>query len=287
MDWTEIWRLLAVDEDAQDTVMAARKNGGRLGQSELNALPGGTAAELRSLGILAKANLGGGLELNERGKRIAQQLAEELEFGSLRQRSRETAVLRVARSIADGRIGVDTLMERMAAPKYGQQWGHEEVLDTVLDLHNKQFIKAIPINGDCIIEGILPAGQEALSPASTRPMTQQIIQNRQMIIDNMYGNAATGDHLQQTATINIYKDASASLQYLLDHTDELPEDVREVVHDCLSAVRSELELPAPDQEQVKSLLSQTKHALAAFAGSPAVANFLAVITLISGVVLGG
>lgn len=288
MDNNEIWTRLATDEDAQDTIMAARKNGGDLSQSELEALPGGTTASaLRPWGIFAEANLGGGVELNARGQRIADELAEELEYGALRHRSLVKAVLRAARSIEGGRIGVHDLMRRMSAAKYGRPWDREEVLDTVNDLHGKRLIKAFPVNGDCIVEGLLPAGQEALSPASARPTAQQITQNRNMTISNMYGNAATGDHVQQSATINVVRDARGSLQYLLDHVDELPEDVREVVRDSLGAARGELELATPDQGRVASFLSQAKNALASFAGSPVVANFLAVISLVSGVVLGG
>lgn len=286
MDKDEIWTRLATDEDAQDTIMAARANGGHLSQPELDTLPDGDIdSVLRSWGILAEANLGGGLELNTRGKRIADELAEELERGALRHQSLVKAVLRAARSGA--RVAVDELIERIDAPKYGEAWGREEVLETLNHLYAGKLVKAIPVNGDCILDGILPDGLVALSPASARPRGgQKITQNRNMTIGNMYGNAATGDHVQQTATINRVTDAAASLQYLLDHVGELPEVVREEVRESLAEARDELEVATPDQGRVASLLARVQEALATFAGSTVVANFLAVISLVSGVVLG-
>ena len=81
MDINEVWARLGNDEDAQETMMAAHRNGGRLSQSAAEELPCGDSAfsMLDEMGVTEKRMLDGSLKLNARGKKVAGELAEDLE----------------------------------------------------------------------------------------------------------------------------------------------------------------------------------------------------------------
>lgn len=290
MDINEVWARLGNDEDAQETMMAAHRDGGRLSHVAAKELSCGDSAfsTLQELGLTEQMRLDGSLNLNERGERLASQLAEDLEEGHLRQQAVERAVLKVARTLKLGeRIVASDVVERMEPAKYGRPWDPQEVEDAIDGLHEDGLVKALPTMQATLLEGITRQGRARLSPAGRSSRATSIFTDRSLTIggDNL-GNAATGDHVSQTSTVTVNSLASGALQHLLDHVDDLPDEVQEDVRDQVEAAHAELVQGSPDTAKAVRWLERASETLGGVAGSPKVANFLAVLQLVAGV-LGG
>jgi len=289
MDINEVWARLGNDEDAQETIMAAHHSGGRLSRSTAQELPCGDSAflTLDEMGLVEPLRLDGSLNLNARGKKVAGELAEDLKEGGLRQRALERAVLKVARSLQpEERIRAADVVERMEPAKHGRAWNEAEVEKAVNGLQDEGLVDALSTWQTTFLAGITRRGRARLSPAGGSSQITSIFNDRSLTIggDNL-GNAATGDHVTQTSTVNSL--ASDALEFLLGHVDDLPEEVQKDVRDQVGAVHKELAQASPDRAKAVRWLQRTGETLDVVAGSPKVANFLAVLQLVAGVLLGG
>lgn len=291
MDIHEVWARLASDEDAQETVMAAHRNGGRLSHSAAQELACGDSAfsTVQELGLIEPMRLDGSLNLTVQGKRVAQKLAEDLEDGHLRQLALDRAVLKVARVLKPGqRIGATDVVERMEPAKYGRPWDAQEVEESISGLLDDGLVNGLRSWQATILEGITRQGRARLSPVeqSQSGRAANVFNDHSLTIggDNL-GNAATGDHVAQTSTVTVNSLASGALQHLLDHVDDLPSAVQENVADQIKAAHAELIQATPDTAKAARWLDRASETLDTVTGSPKVANFLAVLQLVSGVLL--
>lgn len=285
-----MWARLANDEDAQETIMVAYSNGGHLSHSAAQKLSCGDTAfsTLKELELVEPMRLDGSLALNMRGKKVAGQLAEDLEQGHLRQEALERSVLKVARTVPRGdRLVAADVLERMEPSKYGQPWDVHEIEDAIDGLHKDGLVEALPTQQGTLLRGITREGHARLSPASRANRAGSIVTDRSLTISGDYlGNVATGDHAKQASTVTVNSIVSEALQHLLDHVDDLPEQVQDDVRDQVEAAHAQLVQASPDTVKAVRWLDRAGATLAEVAESPKVANFLAVLQLVSGVLLG-
>ncbi|MGQ4533712.1 hypothetical protein ACUH9Y_01220 [Dermabacteraceae bacterium P13115] len=289
MNMNEVWARLNNDEDAQETMMAAHREAGHLSYAAAEELSCGTSAfsTLQALGLTEKTRMDGSLNLNEQGKRLAIKLAGELETGYLRQLALERAVLKVARSLQQGkRIATSSVLEIAEPAKYGCPWSVQEVERVIGELHEDGLVKVLPAQQGTILAGITRKGRAELSPAAQSNSATSTVTDRSLtIIGDNLGNAATGDQVTQTSTVNTL--AYGALQHLLDHIDDLPGEVQGNVREQIDAAREELVQDSPDTARAARFLKHVSNTLSSVSGSPKVANFLAVLQLVTGALIGG
>ncbi|MGQ4537758.1 hypothetical protein ACUH94_04395 [Dermabacteraceae bacterium P7074] len=289
MNMNEVWARLNNDEDAQETIMAAHREAGHLSYAAAKGLSCGTSAfsTLQELGLINSVRMDGSLNLNEQGARVASRLAEELENGYLRQLALDRAVLKVARSLQQGeRLPASGVLEIAEPAKYGCPWNVQEIEEVIDGLYKDELVKALPTWQGTLLEGITRKGRAQLSPAAQSNSATSTFTDRSLtIIGDNLGNAATGDQVTQTSTVNTL--ASGALQHLLDHIDDLPGEVQGNVREQIDAAREELVQDSPDTARAARFLKHVSNTLSSVSGSPKVANFLAVLQLVTGALIGG
>lgn len=134
MDMSGVCAQYGNDDDAQETVMAVNGNGGRLSHSAGREPACGDVAflTLKKLEPIEPMKLDSSLTLNVRGKKVVEQLAEDLEHSHLRQMALEGSVLKIAETLPPRkRIGVVEVIERMHPAKYSSVWDEAEVEEAV------------------------------------------------------------------------------------------------------------------------------------------------------------
>lgn len=282
----DLWQLMSDDEDARETLIAAAEAGGRLDIAQLEALPCGTAGAetVRSAGLAEQVQLDGSLVLNKAGKRAASEVLSDVMAGSLRFEALRLELLRLTRDARGARFTSDDAMARLSVPRRGEPWGTEEVRKAVAHLKEEGLIQAQGTwQGVWFIHGITGAGQVALNPARRAAPAQHIDQSRNIMIGTNQGNVASGDYATQTVNLVSHDDVLRTLAFARSHVDDLPREVQADAREAVSEASDALALSTPDVEHAVSALERFRVAAGNVANSTILSNFLAVLSLVIGV----